>query len=352
MPEANPEWPWIAVRRLVILVLAALLVWQLSHVLLLLFGAILLAVLLRAVAAVIERFTPIAGRWSVGVACLILAGVLAAFFALMGAQIQAQAAALIESLPDLLETAEERLGVSGLRDWLEEQLADVLRNGEFAVSVAAYSTTVVSIAAYAVIVVASAVYLAMTPETYRQGLLKLVPPSRQAQARDTLDTIGSALKLWLLGQLFAMVLVGVLTGAGLLVLGIPSALALGFLAGILEFVPYLGPVASAVPAVALGLAESPSTALWVLGLYVLVQQIEGMLLMPLIQQRAVDLPPIVTIFAILGFGVLFGMLGWLLATPLAVVCFVLVTKLWVREGLHEEVQVPGDNGGEKGEAAE
>ena len=99
---------------------------------------------------------------------------------------------------------------------------------------------------------------------------------------------------------------------------------------------------SSVPAIALGLAQSPSTGLWVLGLYVLVQQIEGNLITPLVHQRTVDLPPVLTIFAILGFGVLFGSLGVLLATPLAVLCFVLVKKLWVRDVLHEQVEVAGE----------
>ena len=353
MPNLSGEWPWTAAKLLVLAVtvaVVAVLVWQLANVLLLLFGAILVAVLLRSVAGLVERVTQTAGRWSVGVACLLVGGVLAGFFALMGSQIQAQATALIESLPDLIEGAEERLGVSGLREWIEEQLADVLQNGEFAVSVANYSTWIVSIGAHVVIVVASGIYLALSPRTYRRGLLKLFPVPRQDEARDTLETVGSALKLWLVGQLAAMVLVGVLTTLGLWLLDIPSALALGFLAGLLEFVPYVGPVLSAVPAIALGLAESPSTGLWVLGLYVLVQQVEGNLITPLVHQRTVDLPPVVTIFAILSFGVLFGPLGVLLATPLAVVCFVLVKRVWVREVLHEEVDVPGEEDERSGNA--
>jgi predicted PurR-regulated permease PerM len=137
-------------------------------------------------------------------------------------------------------------------------------------------------------------------------------------------------------------MVGVLTTLGLWLLGIPSALALGLLAGVLEFVPFLGPILSAVPAVALALGEGMDTMLWVVGLYVAVQQIEGALITPLVQQHTVDLPPALTIFAIVAFGVLFGPLGILLATPLAVVVFVLVKKLWVREVLHENTELPGE----------
>lgn len=90
------------------------------------------------------------------------------------------------------------------------------------------------------------------------------------------------------------------------------------------------------------LADSPTTALWVVGLYIVIQQLEGTLITPLVQQYTVDLAPVVTIFAILAFGTLFGPLGLLLATPLAVVCLVLVKKLWVCEVLKEEVEVPGE----------
>ncbi|SFG45086.1 Predicted PurR-regulated permease PerM [Palleronia marisminoris] len=354
MPQLSNDWPWTAAKLLLVaaaVVTAMLLAWQLANVLLLLFGAILVAVLLKAVAGPVERFTPLSERWSVAIACLIVGGVLVGFFTLMGTQIQTQAKTLVEGLPDLLEALEQRFGISGLRAWLEEQLADVLRDGEIAVSVATYATTFASILAHVLIVIASGIYLATRPRAYAQGLKRLFPEQRQSEARDTIGTIGDALKLWLLGQLVAMVLVGVLTTLGLWLLGIQSAMALGFLAGLLEFVPFVGPALAAVPAIALGLSESPTTGLWVLGLYILVQQVEGNLITPLVQQRAVDLPPVVTIFAILSFGVLFGTLGVLLATPLAVVCLVLVKKHWMRDVLHERVDVPGEDDNASGEAA-
>ena len=189
---------------------------------------------------------------------------------------------------------------------------------------------------------AASIYLALTPALYLNGILKLVPVSRQVEVRDTLSALGRALRLWLVGQLAAMAVVGTLVTLGLTVLDIPSALALGFMAGLFEFVPFVGPVTSAIPAVASGLTDSPRTALWVAGLYIVVQQAEGMLIQPLLQQRTVSLPPVLMIFAVLGFGVLFGPLGLLLATPLAVVCLVLVKKLWVREVQHEEVTMPGE----------
>lgn len=344
-PAPDPDWPWQLAKVLALtigMVAAALLIWRLGHVLLLFFGAVLIAVLLRAAAALIERYTPIAGRWSVGLACLLIGAVLAGFVYLMGAQIRMQATVLIENLPDMAETAEEWLGLEGLGDWLRQRASEFVEDGNIAASVAGYTAWIADVAVHALIVIASGVYLALHPRLYRAGILKLVPEPRREEARDTVKAVGRALKLWLLGQLAAMVLVGVLTTLGLWFIGVPSPIALGVLAGAFEFVPIVGPLASAIPAIALGLAQSPSTALWVLGLYVLIQQIEGNLITPLIQQHAVDLPPVLTIFAIITFGVLFGPLGVLLATPLAVVCFVLIKKLWVREVLDEETELPGE----------
>ena len=344
-PSADPAWPWQLAKALsliIALVAAALLLWQIVDVLLLFFGAVLVAVLLRAAAGLIERYTPIEGSWAVGMACLIIGAVLVGFVTLMGAQIRTQAAVLIEDMPGLAETVENWLGMEGLGDWLRQRAGSFVANANIAANVAGYTAWIADVAVRTLIVLASGVYLALNPLVYRRGILMLVPPPRQQKARDTLRDVGRALKLWLLGQLAAMVLVGILTTLGLWLIGLPSALALGVLAGALEFVPFVGPLASAIPALALGLTEGPSTALWVLGLYVLIQQIEGNVITPLVHQHTVDMPPVLTIFAIITFGVLFGPLGILLATPLAVVVFVLIKKLWVREVLDEEVELPGE----------
>lgn len=338
-------WLWDAAKLLGLVVAVgalALLAWKLTHVALLLFSAILVAALLRAVAWPLTRFTPVPDRLAVLLAGLVIVLMLTGFLLLMGAQIRTQTTTLLQSLPDLVAAAENRLGIDGLGTWLDRQRLAVLDGGGWVVNVASYSTSVFSAVAYGLVVLSAGIYLALTPRVYMEGALKLLPESGHARARDTLETVSRALELWLVGQLAAMLMVGVLTALGLWLIGIPSALALGVLAGLFEFVPLVGPVASAAPAIVVGLADGPSTALWVLGLYVVIQQLEGILIVPLIQSRTVDLPPVVTIFAIIAFGTLFGALGLLLATPLAVVCFVLIKKLWVRDTLGEDVTVPGE----------
>jgi predicted PurR-regulated permease PerM len=139
-----------------------------------------------------------------------------------------------------------------------------------------------------------------------------------------------------------MVVVGLLVGTGLWLLGVPSALTLGLLAGLLEFIPFAGPILAMIPAVLLALAVSPDLAIWVLLLYLAVQQFEGNVLTPVVQQYAVDLPGVVLLFSLIGFGIIFGTLGVILAAPLAVVSYVLVKRLYVVEALHTATPIPGE----------
>ncbi len=357
MPDRRPipgprdnAWLWSAAKLLALVsvfVVGLLLLWLLSDVLLLVFAAVLLALLFRAAAAPIERFTPVSERASVLLAVLLVAAIVVGLGWLLGTRLWTQLVVLIETLPDLVAQVENRFGIDGLGDWLERQRLAIFDNGSLVVNVASYSTTVIEVGAQVLIVLGASIYLALSPRSYVEGMLSVLPEPQAAKARDTLWTMGRALRLWLLGQLAAMLLIGVLTSLGLWLLGVPSALALGVIAGLLEFVPYVGPTLSAVPALVVALAQSPTLALWVLLLYVVIQQAEGILVTPLVQQYTVDLPPVLTIFALLVFGTLFGPMGLLLGTPLAVVAMVAVKKLWVRDVLQEEVSIPGEDLGEE-----
>lgn len=194
------------------------------------------------------------------------------------------------------------------------------------------------------VVIFAGIYLATQPNFYRIGAIKLVPRARRKIAAEAMLESERALRLWLKGQAVAMVVVGLLVGFGLWALGMPSALTLGLLAGVLEFIPFAGPIIAAIPAVLIALAVSPELALWVTLLYVAVQQFEGNLLTPLVQQYAVDLPGVILLFSLLGFGTLFGTLGVVLAAPLSVVMFVLVKRLYVIEALHTHTPIPGEKG--------
>jgi predicted PurR-regulated permease PerM len=150
-----------------------------------------------------------------------------------------------------------------------------------------------------------------------------------------LDAAGGALSRWLLGQLVTMVAVGVAVALGLSLIGTSLALALGLISGLLEFVPFFGPFASGGLAVLVAFAQGPEQALWTLGLFLLIQQLEGNLLVPLVQRWAVQLPPALGVGSVIVFASLFGLLGVVFGTPLIIVTMILVKKLYVEDALEK-----------------
>jgi predicted PurR-regulated permease PerM len=159
-----------------------------------------------------------------------------------------------------------------------------------------------------------------------------------------LGAAARALRLWLLGQLAVMVAVGLLIGLGLWLVGLPTPLALGLLSGLAEFVPYVGPVLAAVPGVLLGLSAGPAMGLYALVVYVVVLQVEGNVIVPLVAREVLSLPPALVLFAVMAAGLVLGPLGLLLAAPLTVLGVVAVSRLFVRDMLDTPVQVPGERG--------
>lgn len=231
----------------------------------------------------------------------------------------------------------------GFSEHLQSMTKDAVPGGSGVLSsVGRFAVSLGSGIADTLIVIVGGIYLAAQPGLYRRGTLKLVPAHRRALANEALEDSGRALGLWLKGQLISMIVVGLLVGAGLWLIGVPSALALGLLAAVLEFIPLVGPIVAALPALLVALTLGPETALWTLGLYLVVQQIEGNILQPVVQQYAVDLPAVILLFSLLGCGMLFGGLGIILAAPLTVVVYVLVKRLYVKEALGTPTHVPGE----------
>lgn len=328
-------------RYLQALLIAAvlLLLYRLADVLLLIFGAMLIAVILRAIA----KWLHLPSRLALLVAVLFVLGLFAAAAWLFGSQVAAQFEQLREILPAAWHSFEARLGQSDLgRRFLDSLRQSVPQGSSVAADLGRWALSLGNTITNLILVVIAGIFLAGEPRLYRRGALKLAPKDRQEQLGRAFDNCGKALRLWLIGQLFSMSVIGVFTGVGLWLVGVPSALALGLLAGLAEFVPIVGPFASAVPGLLLALVEGPQTALWALAVYVGVQQIESDLLTPLVMQKAVALPPALTLFAVMALAVLFGPLGVLLGAPLAVVCYVLVKQLYVRDTLGEQTPIPGE----------
>lgn len=313
------------------LVVAGLALWQLRHLLLLIFAAILLAIVLNSLSRMISGSIGINGPLSLAIAVVAILACITGFTLLLGSQIAGEIKQLAERAPELAVSVGNWLGLEDPWEWLEQQGRRIFRDLSLLRGISGVSTVVYSVLIETLIVVAGGIYLAVRPGTYHDGFLRLLPKAWRGRAAISISEAAEALRIWLLGQFVAMIAVGALTTLGLMALGIPSAVALGFLAGLLEFVPYVGPVISFAPAVAVALAEGPAKAGLVLALYFAIQQAEGLLIAPAIQRKAVDLAPALAIFAIIAFGVLLGPMGVVLAAPLTVLSVVLVRTLWLQE---------------------
>ena len=340
--RASPPGPVRNIDRTLrtVAIAAALLLaaWALQGVLLLAFAAILLACILRLASYQLGKQTGIGPRWGLLV-------VVAAVTAMLAALVWWRGPVII----DQLVTLEAELRQQGQRVWSwasttswGPDLADRLRSalpswlGGFGGALGGIASSVFGIAGSALLVAVTALFLALSPATYVEGAVQLVPPSYRPRAYTILSQTGRTLQLWFVGQAFDMLAVTILLGIGLYALDMPLALTLALFAGLLNFIPYIGALIGAGPAVLVALGQSPTLALWVAGLFFLVQMIEGNLIAPLIQRRTVSLPPGLTIFSQTIIGTLFGPLGVVLATPVMAAGMTLVQMAYVEDVLEGE----------------
>ncbi len=316
-------------------VVGIVLVVRLADVLLLVFGAILVAVLLHAVAAPLRDRTPL-GRTALGrtaslvVAVVVCGAVIAAAVWAFGHQLEMQLANLAGLLPNAWAELEARLARSALGDLLLQEAGRLSGpDGGWLSLAPKFAANAATAMAATLIVIFAGLYLAFHPRAYAEGLVRLFPRPGRAQATEVLDATNEALKRWLIGQLLSMGLVGATTTLGLWLVGVPSPIGLGVLAGVGQFVPVVGPMAAAVPGLLVALAAGPQTLVLAGAVYLAAAQLEANLVTPLMLRRMAELPMAVTLFAVLGMGVLLGPLGVLFATPLAVVAYVIVGKVYV-----------------------
>lgn len=315
------------------LLAVAAIIWTISDVLVLAFGAIVFATVLRVLTVPVARVTHLSERWALAVVVLGLIVIFGLLFWLFGRQAAAQFAEMREQLPLALEKVQAWIADSKVGQMALEQVKGSSGDGASLEKAGTALGATAGGIGHVLLILFAGIYLAADPGLYRNGALRLLPPVRRPQVGQAIDDAGKALKKWLVAQLVLMVAVGLMTGIGLALLGVPLWLSLGLIAGLLEFVPVVGPIAAAVPAVLLAFAAGPQTAMYVMILYIAVQQIESNILSPLIQRWAVDLPPVIALLSIVACGLLFGVMGVIFATPIAVVVMAMVQHLYVEDTL-------------------
>ena len=228
-----------------------------------------------------------------------------------------------------------------LRERITEQLSGTARY------LFPFLSSTLTVAAGLFLILVLAIYVGADPGLYHAGLMRLFPHGARDQAGVVLTRIATVLRRWLVTQLVAMVVMGVVSTITLLLLGVKAAVALGVIAGLLEFVPTVGPILAAVPAIAMGFLDSPEKALTVGLAYLVIQQLEGHVLIPILMKEGMDLPPALTIVTQAVMALLFGFIGLMVAVPLLAVVIVPV-KLLYMEGVVGDAEadddVPGISG--------
>jgi len=318
--------------RTVLMIAAAVALWWFRGVLLMAFASVLIAVGLYALSDRLARLTRLPRRLALAFVGVTILAFVAGALLLFGWRVADQ---YDEILARTQASVAELMGFARAHGWigfLADRFGAARIDGatvQFAPALAATLGSVGQIAAYSAIVVASGVFLAIEPERHVRGALLLVPVAHRGQAKAFVDEAGALLRKWLISRLIVMIAIGVLSSLGLWLLHIDGALALGLTGGLLTFIPLVGALIAAVPAILVALAQSPLLAVYVGLMYWAVHFIEGTFITPYVQDEEVDLPPVLTMYSALIGAALFGPGGVFLSSPLALLVILAARMFWV-----------------------
>ncbi|XSG83180.1 MAG: AI-2E family transporter [Methyloligella sp. ZOD6] len=312
----------MATAGVIVVVAIALVLWIARVPVLLAFAGILLAIVLHGGSRAINEATGLPRMIALGGLVILAIGGIAAVIASAGPTIVNQTGQLMTSIGTGITTLSQEIfdleeGETLFRNFrLQDMLSDLQPWG-LASGATAVAGNVLGVIAGGFIVLFFGIYVAADPEIHVKLVSQIAPPHERKNTVALLKETGDVLRRWIVGQAIAMAAIGILTYVGLLILGVPMAFALALFAALAGFLPYLGPIIGAIPMILVAGGEGLDQVLYVLILYLLVQGLESYLLTPLIQAKAISLPPAVVILNQLVMGALFGILGIALATPLA-----------------------------------
>ena len=320
------------------LLLGGYFVYSITGVVLAFLLTVLFSIILSAPVNYLHR-RGLGRTWGMLAVISALAGALWLFGLAVIPAVEAQSSQLVAAFPALLDEAlalfnrvqgffglGARVSLDG--ESFSEVGRQVLTGG--AVSTAAgVGLTVATAISLGLVVLIATFYMVIRPEPWVEGFVSLFPAGWRQRTREVLSELYQTVQRWFIGQLTAMTFIAVFWAISLSVIGVPFALLLGIFSGLISFVPYLGATIAVVLPVLLALISEPFTVVYVILAFIVIQQIEGNILQPVLMSRAVDLHPALVIFAILTMGTLFGIVGVFVAVPLVAALQVLVRELWV-----------------------
>ena len=339
-PVASGRTAYTVIGLVFALLVGGYFVYRISAVVLAFLLTILLSIILSApVNYLARRGWP--RTWGALTVVTALVAVLWLFGLALVPAVETQSRQFAEAFPTLLEEAlavanrlQSFFGLGTQIGLDPESLSGVAREfltGSTVSTAAGVGLTAATVVSFGVVVFISTIYLVIRPEPWVNGFVSLFPAEWRQRTREVLQALYHTVQRWFLGQLAAMTFIGVFWAISLSLIGVPFALLLGIFSGLISFIPYVGALISVVLPVLLALISDPFTAVYVILAFIIIQQIEGNLLQPIVMSRAVDLHPALVVFAILVMGTLFGIVGVFLAVPLVAAVQVLVRELWVQK---------------------
>ncbi len=335
----------IASSAVILLLLILVIIQQVVQMLLVALAGLLLAVFLNGLARPIKYKTKLPQALSV---TIVVFGLLLLFTVgiwIMGPHISEQFSSLTERVPAALKNIESELQESKWGKDLLSRIPEVKERipfgSEFIWGITGVFSTALGTITSLLIILFIGLYCALAPDLYIDNFIKLIPKEKRKRAWEIITALGNALRRWLLARVASMVVVGILTAAGLSIIGVQLALTLGIIAALLSFVPFIGPPLGAIPAVLVAMAESPLLVVYVLINYLIVETLESYVITPMIFSTTLKLPPAFLITIQVVMGVLFGAMGVAMASPLTVAIVVLVQMIYIQDILKDDVRVMG-----------
>lgn len=323
---------------------------------LLVFAGIFFSVLLNFSSNWIVQKTNMKYGLALFLILLILVGLLYLMIILIGPSMAEQAQEMTDALPKSLEGLKERITETSvgrnLFEKLPSDLGALIEDGGQVISriLGSFSTTIGAIANFFIIIV-TGIFLASNPGIYTKGFIRLFPLQFRPRLKEVMDKTQNTLSLWMMAKLISMLVVGVFTAIGLASLGMPMPYALALMAGLFSFIPNIGPYLALAPAVLIALLQGGNMFIYVLILYFGIQIVESYLITPMIEKKIVHLPPALTLFWLVLLGILTGILGLIMATPILAALIVIIGELYVKDNL-ESYLLQGETGDPKRETKE
>jgi predicted PurR-regulated permease PerM len=300
------------------------------NVFLLILAGILIALFFHGLAQLLERKMKLSPKLSLLVSVILTFVLISAMFWFMGARIQEQVTELTKTLPSTISNAKAKLETTSIgKRILEKTSSQETSDKVYSFGGNFFNSTFGAFGDLYVVLFLG-IFFTFSPKTYVNGFLSLVPSAGKPRAKLTIERIGFTLTKWLKGQMFAMLIVFTLTAIVLTILGMPMAIALALIAGLLNFIPNFGPLLAMIPAVLIALTQGANKAILVAVLYILIQILESNIITPSIQKKLINIPPALTILAQLFMGILTGGWGLVLATPLVAILMVVVQETYVK----------------------